>query len=83
MGKFREFIAYLIYAKEYKWLETVINKLCEWEMYIRGIAVRKVFGNFGKIPEGNFNSDTRILWDMCKCCGVNDEDDLIEYNLEL
>ena len=126
MGKFREFIAYLIYDKEYKWLETIINKLCEWEMYIRGTAVRKVFGNFGKIPEGiycyegfnnvcpywnfsriatffygkqsagycyylnegDFNSDTMILWDMCKCCGVNDEEDIdeediIECNLEL
>lgn len=126
MEKFREFIAYLIYDKKYEWLETTINKLCEWEMYIRGMAVRKVFSNSGKIPEGvycydsftkvclywdfsriatffygtqsagychylnvgDFNSDTLILWDQCKCCGINDDEDyddegIIECNLEL
>jgi len=29
-----------------------------------------------------------ILWDMCKCCGINDEEDydeedIVECNLEL
>lgn len=38
--------------------------------------------------EGDFNSDTMILWDQCKCCGINDEEDydeegVIECNLEL
>ena len=38
--------------------------------------------------EGDFNSDTLILWDQCKCCGINDEEDYeeegaIECNLEL
>lgn len=126
MEKFREFIAYLIFDKKCEWLETAINKLCEWEMAIRWVAVPKLCRITGKIPEGmycyesinkvcpywnfsrvakffygiqsagfchylnegDFNSDTMILWDMCKCCGINDEEDydeedIVECNLEL
>jgi hypothetical protein len=27
------------------------------------------------LREGDFNSDTMILWDQCKCCGINDEEE--------
>ena len=40
------------------------------------------------LNQGDFNSDTFILWDQCKCCGINDEEDFdegdtVECNLEL
>jgi len=122
--KFRDIITYLIYDKNWKWLETVINTLCTWEMNLRWMAGRKVWDGYGKIPEGlycyankeicpywafsrvatffygtqcsgycylmgegDFNSDTFILWDQCKCCGINDEINYdgegVECNLEL
>ena len=125
MEKFRDFIAYLIFDKNWKWLETVINTLCVWEMELSWTADRKLSANTGKIPqgmycyalhetcpfwaysriarffygeqcagfchllnEGDFNSDTLILWDQCKCCDINDEEDfdeedIVECNLEL
>lgn len=27
------------------------------------------------MKKGDFNSDTMILWDQCKCCGINEDDE--------
>lgn len=122
MHKFHDIIATLIYDYNWKWLESIIIKLCELEMFIRDVATPKLSRNPRKIPEGmycyagfhnvcsywsfsriarfffgeqscgfcyycnagDFNTLTTELWDMCKWCGINDEDEEDELcNLEL
>lgn len=67
------------------------RKVCPFWAYSR---VAKFFygeqlsGYCHLLGKGDFNSDTFILWDQCKCCCINDnefeyEEDETECSLEL
>ena len=34
------------------------------------------------LKDGDYSSSTDILWDMCKCCGIKDEEDFEESEVE-
>ena len=66
MGKkFRDFIAFLIYDKEWEWVRTAISILADLEMFFERFMIRcfkfETFNNCGKIPCGMYCYDNHTV----------------------